>query len=379
MAERPRVVVRASVLTAAKAQPEDLVYEVVCFVNAMFERGLFLPDELPPEAVQVYMADYYLAQVNNGGHSQYIGNSRQRLEMNSKHTVAGLQAMGATAQLGIHKAMLDWVDANPVEALEQTGFTGGIAPYLKDLDRSFYETEGTSPMAALSAVWIAGWSSLQVVEDNVYAHALDVAAQMNPNRTRRLQQRRLAIITQCCTDPLRVAMGLAAMAGKERDVVCGIGGATYESIDGEVVPVFVVGTMRGRRFGTWTQNGGVLYERAEPGTLAQSAQARGAVWGQVSTQSVSDMIAAAKHVQADAAICFLMTDAFGGTDFQGFSGAGFKRAKGKVQTIWAIVRADLMLLAIVQDGEAVLKTTDEKVLARISGTDIKRRLQAILD
>ncbi|WP_461331769.1 DMP19 family protein [Bradyrhizobium diazoefficiens] len=71
------VVVSLDALEAAQA-PEKADYlteAVVYYVNEIQRVGVYKGRELPAVAMQAYHADYYLAQVNNGGHSQFIGNT----------------------------------------------------------------------------------------------------------------------------------------------------------------------------------------------------------------------------------------------------------------------------------------------------------------
>ena len=119
------VVVSLDALEAAQA-PEKADYlteAVVYYVNEIQRVGVYKGRELPAVAMQAYHADYYLAQVNNGGHSQFIGNTGvAMLPTTSGDALAGLKAMGAAAQHQILQEMMDWVKANTGEAALQNGF-----------------------------------------------------------------------------------------------------------------------------------------------------------------------------------------------------------------------------------------------------------------
>jgi len=59
----------------ASTDPEDIIYSNVELVNALFEE-LLEEDEIAPDALRSYYVDYYLAQLENGGFSQFVYNSQ---------------------------------------------------------------------------------------------------------------------------------------------------------------------------------------------------------------------------------------------------------------------------------------------------------------
>ncbi|QLP98656.1 MAG: DUF4375 domain-containing protein [Rhodoblastus sp.] len=161
--DRPTLVSRTAYERAG--EPKEawrLVLDVVDHVNALRE-GLFHVDEIPRRAWGVYFADYYLAQVRNGGHSQYIHNARDLAAM-SRSALDALDEMGAEALAAILREMLDWARAHPEEAGRQNGFEVR-APALDALDARFYAVNDGAPMSVASARWIAGWPDLKVIED----------------------------------------------------------------------------------------------------------------------------------------------------------------------------------------------------------------------
>ncbi|MDA9498273.1 DMP19 family protein [Bradyrhizobium sp. CCBAU 11357] len=116
------VVVKRDALDAARdsKNAEYLTGAVVEFVNEIQRVGVYSGRELPAVAMQAYHADYYLAQVYNGGHSQFIRNTGiKMLPTTSGDALAGLKAMGASAQHQILQEMIAWVEAHPGEAALQ--------------------------------------------------------------------------------------------------------------------------------------------------------------------------------------------------------------------------------------------------------------------
>ncbi len=128
----------------AAATPEGdyhMSAAIVDYVNDVQQAGVFARHEMPAKAMQAYHADYYLAQVNNGGHSQFIGNSGELLRTITADALAGLEAMGARTQHQILIEMAAWAVANPADAGAQDGFSVRAEP-LDGLDKRFYAAEG---------------------------------------------------------------------------------------------------------------------------------------------------------------------------------------------------------------------------------------------
>ncbi|MEM8793634.1 MAG: DUF4375 domain-containing protein [Pseudomonadota bacterium] len=252
--------------------PEEwrVVSAVVDYVNAMIEHGLYSVDEIPQKAMHAYHADYYLAQVNNGGHSQFIHNSGNAAEVTWRNAARGLESMGAYGHFQILAKMLAWVEANPEETAAQTGFSGGRAKELDDLDSAFYALDKTENMSQLNAAWIKSWPELQVLADERYPEALRQVASMNPKRETRLRARELARLIATLGDRMRVGLSLAAAQAENFEIVLQIGNGGYETIEGEQLMAFFVRTTRGERYGVVTETYAALYDRI-PGTPIQPA------------------------------------------------------------------------------------------------------------
>src|SRR5262249_17433604 len=145
MLERGRlttVIVQREPLIAARQRGEGhrLVSALVCYVNDIQRKGVYARHEMLAKLMQAYHAHYYLAQVNNGGHSQFIRNAGAQLEPACADALAGLKSMGARGQRRTLKKMMAWMKANPAEAQAQDGFSRR-APFLGQLDEQFYTAE----------------------------------------------------------------------------------------------------------------------------------------------------------------------------------------------------------------------------------------------
>ena len=60
----------------------------------------------------------------------------------------------------------------PDDVSKQTGFEGGRAPLLDELDSLFYAADKAAPMINQSARWIASWPELRAVDDADYPEAI---------------------------------------------------------------------------------------------------------------------------------------------------------------------------------------------------------------
>lgn len=260
-----QVVVRRSALEAVQADPDayELVGAVVDFVNAMFSHGYFLRDEMVPSALQAYHADYYLAQVNNGGHSQFIHNCGANAPYVWHDASVGLHAMGAGDHAVLLERMIDWAEGHPDEAGEQTGFDGARATELDELDDTFYALEKSTPMIRLSSRWILGWPELRIVEDDEYEPAINHLAFMNPLRGERVIAGRIRSFEHQINDWLHAATGMVAATAPESEMRLHIGGGSVMAVEGEQCMIWNVNTSRGRRFAHVTEKGARLYECVE--------------------------------------------------------------------------------------------------------------------
>ena len=257
------VVVPRKALEAARA-PEKADYltgAVVDYVNEIQRAGVYTRRELPAVAMQAYHADYYLAQVNNGGHSQFIGNTgTAMLPTTSGDALAGLKAMGASTQHQILQEMLAWVEEHPGEAAQQNGFDNRPAA-LNALDSRFYEAERQQPMTQLAARWIASWPELHAVAQEQYASEIERLAQLHPHRSHRRIWQSVRHISFQMTDSLQITVAAAcgAVAPEPELKLMVLPGSNME-LAGQQRMAFGVKTDRGSRLCVYEEAGGQLYE-----------------------------------------------------------------------------------------------------------------------
>lgn len=132
---------------------------LVDIVNQLTGPGEYLREELPVEAFWSYHTDYYLAQVNNGGHGQFARNSGWTDAVNADIR-NGLRAMTLSSTEEIFSEFERFARNEPTRftvAREDGGF-GDIDPVIADLDARFFSNrqQGHSPCPYRVAAHAAG-------------------------------------------------------------------------------------------------------------------------------------------------------------------------------------------------------------------------------
>lgn len=258
----PSVVVSAR--TFASADPYDVVLSNISFVNVLFEDELLREDEVARDAMRSYYADYYLAQVENGGFSQFVWNSRW-----SENVVTlvreGLDAMGAVR----HRALFE-------EAAELVVALGddGLAAFLEDeyfgddndprdkldgLSDRFYELTETEDLGQLNGTWLKSLPHLEVMPvEQMEERAREIGAAV-PDRAERLRRARDAE-----PDYQKTIRALCALAGHTLDRVTA--GDPNHEFEGELVLAWHFLTDEGHHFMIETADRAIMFapDASEP-------------------------------------------------------------------------------------------------------------------
>lgn len=259
------VIVPRSVVEDAADNPFGLIVAVREFVEAMVSQGLYRSTEISPKAMQACHADDYLAEVNNGGHSQFIYNSGEELDTVIADARTALAEMGAHGQLATLDQMAAWVAEHPEETEEQTGFEGGTDDKLSTLDRLFYQADQAASMLALSARWINSWPELAIVEDADYREAIHQLAVTNPRRQPRLLHRSVGKLVNQMTGWRDVGVGLACAEAPRPEVKLALGMARVLDVEGEKLLAFQLRTnAKEPRLAVATPTHAAVYEYIAP-------------------------------------------------------------------------------------------------------------------
>ncbi|WP_042776942.1 DMP19 family protein [Sinorhizobium fredii] len=114
---------------------------IVNFVNYLLSGGFYRLQSLPPYLVQMYHADFYVTQIENGGHSQFVHNCGTKAQTIFESAEAGLAAMGSCGTCKPGTGARRVGRHNPSKASAQTGLTGGRDPALDALDEAFSQEQ----------------------------------------------------------------------------------------------------------------------------------------------------------------------------------------------------------------------------------------------
>ncbi|ALO65316.1 hypothetical protein AS189_00930 [Arthrobacter alpinus] len=200
------------VLTAAGAagNNEDVVGDNVSVVNEMY-RSLLNAEEIAPNALRSYFADFYLTQALDGGFAQYVFMTPDRAELDG-YIREGLEAMGAKAHLELFNraaALYDLLTETELQDYLEDGATtednaegtaegtaaGGHradgAAAMELLDAEFEDLFEAEDVTGLNADWLRNQPSLLILtEQELAAHIADRVAQVPDMEERRAEEER---------------------------------------------------------------------------------------------------------------------------------------------------------------------------------------------
>lgn len=290
-----------------------LVCNVVDFVNEMLARGAYRVDEIPARAIQAYWADYYLAQVVNGGHSQFMGNSRSSgtdPEFIQNSALADLRAMGAAGHCETLTEMIAWAEANSSEARKQSGF-GNRAATLDALDKRFYAIDNKMPMAEISAAWIRTWPELTVVSECDYADAIEKAKQRNPYREQRFALHRIDILRMRMLAPKMFSFRLAGCACAPDGLCISSIRATNKTanIKGTDRDTYRLDTDQGKKIGIIAEKWTAVFAPPEDNDSDLDKGMVGKLLGGVYTDDINAIAGLLRDAEAAAAVHLLLKNA----------------------------------------------------------------------
>jgi len=169
----------------------DVIMSNIDNLNTLFDE-LVEYSEVSVEALYSYFVDYYLAQVNNGGFSQFVYNTGWDAFM-VKHVREGLNAMNAKQHANLFEKSANLIDQFTVEQLEQ--FLEGQyfgeneqRDILNNFDDQFYELNDIEDLIEINSQWLKQHSKLQVVDENELDEVIEKITNQIPNLEKRKQQ-----------------------------------------------------------------------------------------------------------------------------------------------------------------------------------------------
>lgn len=157
---------------SAIANDDYLVEEFFRFVHYCVVNQRFCDFAIVkgPE-VDAYCAVYYEAQVNNGGHAQFVANSGNNMHI-FEAALSGLDDVGAKTQAALVRGMIAWVRANPDDAEKLVNNHTRPEP-LDRLDDQFFAANGKEPIKARVKAWIKRSPNLKVISDRAFLDLLE--------------------------------------------------------------------------------------------------------------------------------------------------------------------------------------------------------------
>ena len=247
--------------------PYDLVQSVVNFVNFALRKAYYNRDELAQNALRSYHVDYYMAQVNNGGHSQYAANSNM-LDFTLRDCQEGLEAMRHEAA-SLHRRFLTFAKAEParMDKVFKGGGFGDIDPAMDKLDKEFYELCRQKPLIEANRTWLKSLPELRVVADDEYMAVTDAFAAANKHASARKDERERQAKEDDAKDPLKQAMGYLCIMVKEprRFIAWHQGQPGQDLGDGIKIVRFVVETDRGMCYAYFHPKWSLLFDMVAKG------------------------------------------------------------------------------------------------------------------
>ncbi len=173
--------------------PYDIVYSNIQFVNALLEEYL-KPEEIPVDAFRSYYVDYYLAQVEDGGFSQFVHNSRWD-PMLIRHVEDGLRLMNATGHAELFQQSTELVAARGADRLatflESEYFDENPErDFLNRYNDRFYQLSESKDLIARNAAWLQSLPNLVVLTPSQVAEEVQRRAVLVPDREQRIAEAR---------------------------------------------------------------------------------------------------------------------------------------------------------------------------------------------
>lgn len=134
-------------------EPDALTEGIDDFAHWALGQAMLVGGEFPPEAMWIENLDGYAGQVLNGGHTQFVSNTRLN-PTTLRNLEDGLRAMGETAYLDILLEFRRRLDASPELTRRALGANPGDWPKeFDDLDRRFYDLEKAERLVERAGRW----------------------------------------------------------------------------------------------------------------------------------------------------------------------------------------------------------------------------------
>ncbi len=147
--------------------PYEVILSNIDIINDLLSNHV-RHDEICIQSLKSYYVDYYLAQVNNGGFSQFVYNSNWNESMISL-ILDGLKDIGAVKNLKLfHKSakIVSGMSKKNFERFLEGEYFGNFLQinHLNKFDDNFFTLQETENLLQLNSDWLKSLPSLKVVE-----------------------------------------------------------------------------------------------------------------------------------------------------------------------------------------------------------------------
>lgn len=126
-------------------------------------------DRLNPDLRATFLLGYYLGNVRNGGHSQFMGNARNYYDGDPVRfldwAMEAAERYEMPESLTIMRDVRAWIAKNPKEAAIQKGFTPHVSPELKPYDRALFGADTVD-----EKTWLARVATLPKAHAKTFLH-----------------------------------------------------------------------------------------------------------------------------------------------------------------------------------------------------------------
>lgn len=197
--------------------PYDVILSNISFVNALLGE-YFTHEELARDALRSYYVDYYLAQVENGGFSQFVYNSGWE-EFVIECVEEGLEAMGAVKHRKLFRqcaSILDDIGPEGMARFYKSEYFGENEErdVLSEFDDTFFELLEEEDLVLLNSAWLRSLPNLVVMSRE------EMAAEVE-RRAAALTDREERAAAALANEPrfMKLIRALCEAAGHELDRV----------------------------------------------------------------------------------------------------------------------------------------------------------------
>lgn len=180
----------------ASSDPYALISANIRFVNQVIHKHQVVPEHMQPEALMSYYLDFYIGQVSNGGHEQFVRNMAasskvpwRRSQRTLEPIAAALARLDVPRTAAVFKMVRDRLDKDQallIGARNRGGFHdeyfGKVDKWMTDADRQHYEAVKTEKVLEKNSAFVRSWPALVVVPDEEVDAAIAKLIADDPSR-----------------------------------------------------------------------------------------------------------------------------------------------------------------------------------------------------